>query len=275
MLAIDGRELRAPLSPYELLEGTTGRHITLRVNGQAGDEGARDVVVKPVRSEVGLRYLEWVQRNREMVREMSGGRIGYIHVPNTAIDGHRELFEGFRPQARVVEALIVDDRYNGGGWIPDDMAMALGKPVLNYWSRRDAELTTTPGFAFEGPRAMLINGYSSSGGDAFPFYFRKLGLGPLIGRTTWGGLVGYSGSPNLIDGGGLAVPSFAFVNTDGEWDVEAVGVAPDIEVFDDPTKIQAGQEPVLEFAVQHLLRELEKRQVPARPPVPPGPDRRQ
>ena len=120
---------------------------------------------------------------------------------------------------------------------------------------------------------MLINGYSSSGGDAFPFYFRKLKLGKLIGKKTWGGLVGYSGSPRLVDGGGLAVPSFAFVNTAGQWDVEAVGVAPDIEVFDDPTKIQAGTEPTLEAAIHHLLDELAKRRTPKRPARPTGPAR--
>jgi tricorn protease len=121
--------------------------------------------------------------------------------------------------------------------------------------------------------AMLINGYSSSGGDAFPFYFRKLGLGKLIGKRTWGGLIGYSGSPDLVDGGGLAVPSFSFINTEGQWDVEAVGVAPDIEVFDDPTLIQAGREPTLEAAVRHLLEELERDPPPARPGRPAGPDR--
>ncbi|MCA8958585.1 MAG: PDZ domain-containing protein, partial [Planctomycetes bacterium] len=186
VLAIDGRDLSAPQSPYALLENTVGRQVELLVNARPERTGARRVVVRPIASESGLRYLAWVARNRALVDKLSGGRIGYVHVPNTAIDGHRELFRGFRPLARVKQALIIDDRYNGGGWIPDRMAMALGQPVLNYWARRGSELGTTPGFAFEGPRAMLINGYSSSGGDAFPFYFRKLGLGKLIGKRTWG-----------------------------------------------------------------------------------------
>lgn len=273
LLAIDGQELRAPDNPYRLLENKVDRHVTLRLGATPDGAGARDVVVKPTASEQELRYLTWVNRNRRIVSEMSGGRIGYIHVPNTGVPGHRALFEGFQPLARAVDALIVDDRYNGGGFIPDRMIQAIGQPVLNYWSRRHSELGTTPEFAFEGPRAMLINGYSSSGGDAFPFYFRKLGLGKLIGTTTWGGLVGYSGTPGMVDGGGLAVPGFAFVNTDGAWDVEAVGVAPDIEVFDDPTLIQAGREPVLEAAVRHLLAELEKSPPAPRPPTPPGPNR--
>jgi tricorn protease len=154
------------------------------------------------------------------------------------------------------------------------MIAALATRILNFWSTRDAELSTTPNFGFDGPMAMLINGYSSSGGDAFPFYFKKLGLGPLFGKKTWGGLIGYSGTPSFVDGGGLAVPSFAFVNTQGEWDVEAVGVAPDVEVFDDPTLIQAGREPTIEAAVKHLLAELEKRGPRVRrPAVPHGPDR--
>jgi len=161
----------------------------LTVRGECG-QGARKVIVKPIASELGLRHLAGVRHNRAIVDKLSGGRIGYIHVPNTAIDGHRELFKGFRPLFRVKDAMIIDDRYDGGGWIPSDMAMALGQPVLSNWVRRDSQLSTTPTFAFEGPRAMPINGYSSSGGDAFPFYFRKLGLGKLIGKKTWGGARG-------------------------------------------------------------------------------------
>jgi tricorn protease len=273
LIAINGEDVVAPKTPYQFLENTVGRQVTLLVNDKPSREGARKVVVKPIASEVGLRKLAWVRHNRAIVDKLSGGRIGYIHVPNTAIDGHRELFKGFRPQALVKEAMIIDDRYNGGGWVPSDMAMSLRQPVLSYWARRNSQMSTTPTFAFEGPMTMLINGYSSSGGDAFPFYFRKLGHGKLIGKKTWGGLVGYSGSPRLLDGGGLAVPGFAFVNTNGEWDVEAVGVAPDIEVFDDPTRIQAGSEPTLEAAVKHLLAELGKKPVRSRPAPPDGPKR--
>jgi tricorn protease len=273
LLAIDGEDLAYPGNPYRLLENKVGRQVTLRLAADHLGAGARDVVVRPVGSERELRYLTWVNHNRAIVDAMSGGRIGYMHVPDTALPGHRALFEGFRPLARSVDALIIDDRYNGGGSIPDRMIEALGQPVLNYWSQRHRDLGVTPAFAFEGPRAMLINGYSSSGGDAFPYYFRKLGLGKLVGTRTWGGLIGYSSTPNLVDGGGLSVPAFAFVNTDGQWDVEGVGVSPDIEVFDDPTLIQAGREPLLEAAVRHLLRELEERPTPPRPPTPPGPQR--
>lgn len=274
ILAIDGEPLAGADNPYRLLEGKAGRRVTLRLADDAAGTNARDVEIRAARSESGLRYLTWVEDNRRLVDEMSGGRIGYIHVPNTAVEGHRRFFESFRPYSRDKEALVIDDRYNGGGFIPDRMAHALGTRTLNWWSRRGAELYPTPRHAFDGPSAMLINGYSSSGGDAFPYYFRKLGLGPLIGQTTWGGLVGISGNPGLLDGGSVRVPAFAFVDTDGEWGVEGMGVAPDIEVVDDPALVQEGREPIIERAVHWLLEELDRDPPPRRPEVPLGPDRR-
>lgn len=274
LLAIDGQDLTTRDNPYRMLENKVGEWVSLLVNDKADKAGAREVRVRTIASEQELRYRDWVARNAALVDRLSNGRIGYIHAPNTAVEGHHRFFEDFRPQAGVKEALIIDDRYNGGGFIPDRMAQALANRPWNYWVRRGTELYTTPDFAFNGPMAMLINGYSSSGGDAFPYFFRKLGLGPLIGKKTWGGLVGYSGSPRFIDGGGLAVPAFAFVNTDGQWDVEYVGVAPDIDVFDDPTLVRLEREPTIEKAIEYLLAELEKRGPVKKPPVPPGPDRR-
>ncbi|MBK8978914.1 MAG: PD40 domain-containing protein [Planctomycetes bacterium] len=274
LLAIDGRELTAADNPYQWLVGKADRRVELLVNAAPRTWDARRVTVRPTASEQTLRYITWVNRNRELVARLSGGRIGYLHCPNTAIEGHRELFEGWRAQALVKDAMIVDDRYNGGGFIPIDMIDALSRRPLNWWARRHRQLYTTPQYAFEGPMIMLINGYSSSGGDAFPYYFRERDLGPLMGQRTWGGLVGYSGTPRLVDGGGLAVPAFAFVNNDGQWDVEAYGVAPDIEMFDDPTQVQAGREPMLEAAVRNLLERLEQSPPPRRPEPPRGPDRR-
>ncbi|MBI5852857.1 MAG: PD40 domain-containing protein [Planctomycetes bacterium] len=274
VLAIDGVDLTTHDNPYRLLEGKAGRRVELLVNKEPRSFDARRVTVRAAGSEVGLRYVTWVERNRRIVDELSGGRIGYLHAPNTAIEGHRAVFEGWSAQARAKDAFILDDRYNGGGFVPVDMIFRVGQPVLNWWARRHRELGPSSGNAFDGPRAMLINGYSSSGGDAFPYYFRKLGLGKLIGQRTWGGLVGYSGTPGLVDGGGLAVPNFAFVNTDGEWDVEAYGVEPDLEVFDDPTQIQAGKEPMLEAAVRVLMEDLERNPPKGRPRVPTSPDRR-
>ena len=272
LLAIDGHELSAEDNPYRLLENKVGVLTHLRL-ADSPDSEPREVVVRPVASELRLRYIDWVENNRRIVDELSDGRIGYVHVPNTSFEGHRELWEGFSPQARVKQAMIIDDRYNGGGFIPWDMIGSIAAPVLNYWSRRGTQPAPTPAQGFDGPMLMLINGYSSSGGDAFPYYFRKLGLGKLMGKRTWGGLIGYSGSPRLVDGGGLAVPSFSFINTEGEWDVEAVGVAPDLEIFDDPSLIQTGRQPMLEAAVAQLLEQLERDPAPQRPSTPDGPDR--
>lgn len=271
LLAVDGHELTDETSPYVLLENKVDVNVALTIGEKPSMKDAREIVVKPIASELDLLYAGWVAENRRIVDELSGGRIGYIHVPNTHFDGFREFYKHFQPLMHK-EALIIDDRYNGGGHSPYDMVEVMAREVFQYWAARHLELTTTPFLVNEGPKAMLINGLSSSGGDAFPTYFRKAGLGPLIGETTWGGLIGYGFSPRFVDGGGLAVPGFAFVNTEGEWDVEAVGVDPDIYVFDDPTLIQAGRQPMIEKAVEYLLEELEKR--PRRKvEVPEGPDR--
>ena len=257
ILAVDGQTTKGIDNFYRLLQNKAGRVVVLRVNGRPAEEGAREVRVRPVASEQNLRYLEWVQQTRAKVEKASGGRIGYIHLPDTAVAGNRELFKGFYPQAHK-EALILDARYNNGGFIPDRMLELINRPLLNYWAVRGLEVYTTPGFVHTGPKAMLINGQAGSGGDAFPYYFRKMGLGPLIGTRTWGGLIGLTGSPSLIDGGQLSTPSTRFLTTEGKWDVENVGVAPDIEVIDRPDAVAKGQDPSLETAIEYLLKELEK-----------------
>jgi len=164
----------------------------------------------------------------------------------------------------------VDVRYNGGGFIPDRMIELLDRPLLHYWVSRGTEPVPVPGFNHRGPKVCLINAYSSSGGDAFPYYFRKRDLGPLIGKRTWGGLIGLSGNPFLMDDGGVLVPTFRFLDVDGAWAVEGIGVAPDIEVLDRPDQVAAGQDPTLEKAVEVLLKSLEEN--PPRPvTVPPAP----
>lgn len=271
IISIDGTEVTTEMNPYRLLENRAGKRVTLEINEKPKEKGAREVVVFPGKSDSALRHRAWVERNREIVDKLSNGRIGYIYVPNTAFAGFREFFRGWMEQS-VKEGLIIDDRYNGGGHLPADMVFALSHPVLQYWAQRNLALHSTPYFVNEGPKVMLINGLASSGGDAFPDYFRRMEAGVLMGQTTWGGLIGYGYSPGFVDGGGMAVPSSAYVNTEGEWDVEAVGVKPDIEVFDDPTLIQAGREPMLEKAVEYILKELEKNPVP-KVKTPKGPDR--
>ncbi len=273
LIEIDGHEVQAGESPYRFLENKVDVQVKLGINDKPSSRGVRYVTVRPISSELKLFYMDWVEENRRLVDELSEGRIGYIHVPNTHYDGYREFFKAFQPLMNK-DALIIDERYNGGGHSPYEMVEIMSREVFSYWSRRNNELYPLPFPVNEGPKAMLINGLSSSGGDAFPAYFRKAGLGPLIGETTWGGLIGYGYSPHFVDGGSLAVPGFAYVNTEGEWDVEAVGVSPDpgFEVFDDPALIQAGREPMIEKAVEYLLRQLQKN--PSREiKTPEGPDR--
>jgi len=255
LLAIDGHELTTAENPYRWLQNKAGRPVTLTVSDQPGMEGARDARVRPIARETNLRYLDWVQDRRRRVAEASGGRIGYIHLPNTAVEGNRELFKNFYPRTDF-DALIIDDRYNGGGFIPDRMIELLDRPVLAYWARRDIEPMRTPGFVHDGPKAMLINGLAASGGDALPYFFRERGLGPLIGTRTWGGLIGLSGNPGLADGGSVSVPRFRFYDMAGQWVVEGVGVGPDIEVVDRPDDVAAGLDPSLERAIEVLLEQL-------------------
>ena len=269
IIAVDGRPTRGVKNFYELLQGKATRVVTLTLNGRPDPAGARDERVRPVRSEANLRYLDWLHSRRAMVDRLSGGRVGYIHVPNTAVEGNRELFKNFYPQANK-DALVIDDRYNGGGFIPDRMIELLERRPLSYWSRRGTGVTSTPVYAHAGPKAMLINGYAGSGGDAFPFYFRAQGLGRIFGTTTWGGLIGLSGTPQLADGGGLSAPTFRFLDPQGNWAVEGVGVALDVEVVDRREALARGEDPTLEAAVAHLLGELQ-RNPPRRVTAPPPP----
>lgn len=268
ILSVDGRPATAVKNFYELLEGKGDRVVTLRLNSRPDASGSREERVRPVKSESNLRYLDWVQSRQALVARLSGGRIGYIHAPNTAAPGNRELFKYFYPQAKK-DALIIDDRYNGGGFIPDRMIELLERKPLNYWSRRGTGTTSTPAYAHAGPKAMLVNGYAGSGGDALPFYFRERGLGRIFGTTTWGGLIGLTGTPSLADGGSLSAPTFRFLTNDGKWDVEGVGVDPDVEVVDAPDAMVRGEDPTLEAAVKYLMEEL--RRNPPRRPTPPAP----
>jgi tricorn protease len=269
ILAVDGVSTRSVRNFYELMQDKGERTVLLTLNDKPSEEGAWEARVRTITSEVNLRYLDWVLANRRKVHELSGGRIGYIHLPNTAVEGNRELIKGMLAEMHR-EALIIDDRYNGGGFIPDRMIEILARRPLNYWVWRGFEPVPRPLLSHEGPKAMLINGLSSSGGDALPYYFRKLGLGPLIGTRTWGGLIGISGNPSLADGGAIIPATFRFLDTEGRWAVENEGVSPDIEVVDAPHLKAQGRDPSLEKAVEVLLAELAKRP-PRRIEAPPPP----
>ncbi|HZK94795.1 MAG TPA: PDZ domain-containing protein [Prolixibacteraceae bacterium] len=269
LIAINGTELNLSMNPYELLENTLGKMVEITVNSKPEAAGSKTYTIRPIASELELFNLNWVNERRAMVDKLSGGKIGYIFVPNTAVDGNRELFRGMY-EFNEKDALIIDDRYNGGGFIPDVMTDLLARKTLSYWQRNGLASMKTPGVAHNGPKVMLTNGYSSSGGDAFPYYFRKKGLGKLIGTRTWGGLVGMSGNAGLVDGGYISVPQFGIYDENEQWIIEGIGVSPDIEVVDRPEQLAKGEDPCIEKAVEVLLKQLQENPVKkVNPPTPP------
>lgn len=255
VLAVNGVDMDLSRDPYAPFVGTAGSTVVLTVADDESETGTRDVVVKTVSGEGDLRYRDWIENRRAMVAEMSDGKVGYIYVPNTGRDGQSDLVRQYHGQSHL-PALVIDERWNGGGQIPDRFIELLNRPVTNYWATRDSKDWRWPRGVHAGPKAMLINGLAGSGGDMFPWLFRHNDLGPLIGTRTWGGLVGISGNPSLIDGGYTAVPTFGFYETDGTWGIEGHGVDPDIEVIDDPGLMLDGGDPQLETAVQVMLDAL-------------------
>jgi tricorn protease len=187
----------------------------------------------------------------------SHGKVGYVYVPDTSRHGQSELVRQFRAQYNKA-GLIVDERFNSGGQIPDRFIEMLSRKTINYWGVRDGLDWAWPQIAHSGPEAMLVNGWSGSGGDCFPFYFQKAGLGPVIGTRTWGGLIGITGVPGLIDGGSITVPTFGIYSTKGEWIIEGHGVDPDITVVDDPSLMTKGGDPQLERAIAEVLKSIRK-----------------
>ncbi len=272
LLAVNGVPVDVTKNPWAAFQGLAGKTVRLTVSAKpALDDTAREVLVEPLETEVSLRYRSWVERNRAYVEGKTGGQVGYLHVPSTGIDGQNELFRQFFGQIDK-QALIIDERWNSGGQIPTRFIELLNRPVTNYWAVREGRDWVWPPDSHQGPKCMLVNGLAGSGGDCFPYYFRKTKLGKLIGRRTWGGLVGISGNPSLIDGGQTWAPTFAFYETDGTWGVEGHGVDPDIEVVDDPALMIDGGDPQLDKAIEQMLAELER--TPYKPPTRPAyPDR--
>ncbi len=269
LISIDGKDVTIDENPYAFLENKADKTVEIKVSSKGNASDARTSLVKPVSSELELLYLDWVNQRREMVDRLSGGKIGYIHVPNTSFEGNRELFHGMYTYFNK-DALIIDDRYNGGGFIPDRMADLLDRHTLVYWHQNGLRPGKSPAIANDGPKVMLINGYSSSGGDAFPYFFKKLGLGKLIGTRTWGGLVGISGNARLVDNGYISVPRFGVFDRDEGWIIEGKGVSPDIEVVDRPEQLAKGIDPCIEKAVEILMQQLKENPVKkVTPPVPP------
>lgn len=269
LLAVDGVDLKSPMNPYSLFENKVGRQVVLKVGKSADGKGSREVTVEPIANDGDLRYEAWVQANRARVDKLSGGRIGYLHLPNTAVGGQIGFAKGYYPNLRK-EGLIIDERFNGGGFIPDFFMNILRQKLVNLWKPRYGQDWRTPGTAFAGHMAMVSNGYAGSGGDALPYYFKYYELGPVIGTRTWGGLVGISRGLGLMDGGGVTFPEFGLFNTQGQWEVEGHGVEPTIDLDNLPEDEIAGRDPQLEKAVEVLLQKIkdEPVQVPTSAPFP-------
>lgn len=273
ILAVDGRPLDSKSEISSKLAYTVGRETALLVADDAAGKNGRVIYVRPIdyAQETKLRLRDWVEANRRKVDEMSGGKVAYVHLPDTAQWG-REYFQRYFYSQLDKQALIVDDRFNDGGYVSDSLVNTLAAPFLSYWVDREGDMMRVPANIF-GPRAMIINETAGSGGDALPLYFRRQGLGPLIGTRTWGGLVGIGSYPPLLDGGRITAPHFAILSPEGEWEVENAGVPPDIEVEQTPALVIKGADPQLEKAVAVVMQALQQSPPKFLKKPPPYPDR--
>jgi len=269
LLAVNDRSLDTSEDPWAAFQGLAGQVVTLSLSHTPDANDANDILVKPTSSESQLRHLAWVEANRQKVEEATQGRVGYIYVPNTGTHGQNELVRQFNPQWDK-DALIIDERFNGGGQYSDRFIELLNRPTLGYVSRRDHRDGRVPHVSNPGPKVMLINQWAGSGGDLFPYLFRKTGLGPLVGKRTWGGVIGMSGNPGFIDGGSMTSPNAGCWFPESGYDVEGHGVDPDYDVENAPHEMAAGRDPQLETAIAVILKQLEKdsQAAPQRPAYP-------
>jgi tricorn protease len=270
LLAVNGRELHATDNIDSFFDGTAGKQTVLRVGKNPDGSGARDVTVVPTASEYGLRNLDWINGNRRKVDELSGSKIAYVYMPNTAGAGYTNFNRYFYAQLDK-QGLILDERYNQGGFLADYVVSVLSQKHLSNAIERDGKPVHDPEGAIFGPKAMLINPLAGSGGDAMPWYFRKAALGTLVGTRTWGGLVGIGNYPTLIDGGSVTAPRYAIYGLNGEWEVEGHGIPPDVMVEELPKDVAAGHDAQLERAVAIVLQQLKEHPAPVSP-IPPYPD---
>ncbi|HRH42656.1 MAG TPA: PDZ domain-containing protein [Pyrinomonadaceae bacterium] len=269
LLAVNGRDLKSTDNVYRFFEETAGRQIVIKVGSNPDGSGSRNVTVVPIANEGGLRNLAWIEGNRRKVYELSGGKLGYVYLPNTGGAGYTNFNRYYFAQIDK-EGAVIDERFNGGGSAADYFIDVMRRQLWNYWSTREGEDFTTPVHSINGPKTMMINEYSSSGGDMLPWLFRQAKIGSLVGKRTWGGLVGIYSYPTLIDGGGVSAPRVAFRNAQGGLDVENKGVAPDVEVDLDPQLWRQGRDSQLEKAVDVTLKAAQQNPVrkPANGPFP-------
>ena len=261
LLAVNGRDVRPPGNIYSFFEGTAGKLVVIKVGPDASGANAREITVVPVPDESNLRHLAWVEDNRRYVDRVSNGRVAYIHMPDTFFGGYTSFNRYFFAQVGK-EAAIIDERFNHGGALATDIIEYLKRPIMSVVSARDGADTIQPQGAIFGPKVMITNEFAGSGGDAMPWYFHRFGVGKLIGKRTWGGLVGLTGFPELMDGGNVMAPDIAVWNPNGEFDVENRGIQPDIEVELDPKAVRQGHDPQLETAVRVVMDELKEKPLP-------------
>ncbi|MEO1261436.1 MAG: PDZ domain-containing protein [Bacteroidota bacterium] len=271
LLAVNGQPLKAPTNPYQLFEQTNGRVTSIKVGATTSLADATEVLVEPVASESQLRTWDWIEGNRKKVDEMSDGQLAYVYVPNTAGRGFT-YFNRYYFAQQDKKGVIIDERNNGGGSAADYMIDIMARELFGYFNSRanDHRPWTTPMAGIWGPKVMLINDRAGSGGDLLPYMFKAKGIGPLIGTRTWGGLVGTWDTPLFIDGGRMVAPRGGFFDTDGKWAVEGEGVAPDIEVIQEPKLVLQGNDPQLERGVKEALRLVRENPFELKPePAPP------
>jgi len=274
LLAVNGREVYPRAEVFSYFENTAGKQVVLTVGPRADGGDARQLVVVALENEYPLRYFAWTEGNRHRVDELSGGRVAYVHLPNCVLEGYTAFNRYFFAQAGK-EAVIMDVRYNTGGILPDYMLDRLRQTLLGYWHMREGEDAAAPPLSIFGPKIMLINEMAGSIGDLLPWIFRRTGIGPLVGKRTWGGLVGhYAFAQDLPDNGLLSHPNLAFYTPEGEWEIENRGVPPDIEVDEDPHAARQGRDLQLEGAVRLALNRLRESPPPPRPQRPAYPRHR-
>ena len=256
ILDINGQDLTADVDIQQPLEGTAGQVVSLRIAGADG-KNPRDISVTPIASEAALRNVDWIEGNQKKVDQLSGGKLAYVYLPDTGEGGFTNFNRYYFAQMQK-QGAIIDERFNGGGQVADYFVEVLGRHIESYWAPRYGAIEHTPNAGIYGPKVMIANEFSGSGGDALPWLFKQAKLGPLVGKRTWGGLVGIGAIPVLMDGGHVTSPSVAFFSPKGEWDVENHGVDPDYVVEQDPKAVSEGHDPQLEKAVALAMEELAK-----------------
>jgi len=266
LLEINGVSLTADMNPYHLLEQTAGREIYIKVNSKPSLDGARKILVKPTSSERGLRTIDWIEGNRRKVDELSNGKLAYVYVPNTGGGGFTS-FNRYYFSQQDKKGVVIDERNNGGGSAADYMIDIMSREVLGYFNSKanDRRPWTTPMAGIWGPKVMIINERAGSGGDLLPYMFKMKKLGPIVGTRTWGGLVGTWDTPRFIDGGRMVAPRGGFYDIDGNWAVEGEGVAPDIEVIQNPKSVLQGNDPQLQAAINEAMRLLKGNEFQLKP----------